>query len=145
MSITIRKLQASDKEQWLALWRGYQAFYEADLSADEDALFDRLLLPETDGPFCLIAEEKDRLLGLTQFLYHKTTWGPEPRCYLNDLFTVAEARGKGVGTLLIEAVEKQATTDGASQVYWLTQDFNDTARSLYDKVGKLTPFIKYMR
>jgi len=30
-------------------------------------------------------------------------------------------------------------------VYWLTQDFNHTARNLYDRVAQLTPFIKYQR
>lgn len=145
MSISIRELRSSDKGQWLKLWRGYQAFYKADLSSDEDALFERLLVPAPDGPFCLVAEEQGRLLGLTHYLYHKTTWGPEPRCYLNDLFTIDAARGKGVATRLIEAVEKAANAHGAAQVYWLTQDFNHSARSLYDKVAKLTPFIKYMR
>jgi hypothetical protein len=30
-------------------------------------------------------------------------------------------------------------------VYWTTQDFNAPARRLYDQVGQLTPFIKYVR
>jgi hypothetical protein len=28
---------------------------------------------------------------------------------------------------------------------WLTQDFNATARQLYDRIGQKTPFIKYAR
>lgn len=39
----------------------------------------------------------------------------------------------------------QADTDGCPAVYWLTQDFNAEARKLYDRVGVLTPFIKYAR
>jgi hypothetical protein len=34
---------------------------------------------------------------------------------------------------------------GADEVYWLTQEFNATARRLYDQVAKATPFIKYRR
>jgi hypothetical protein len=30
-------------------------------------------------------------------------------------------------------------------VYWMTQDFNANARLLYDRIGSLTPFIKYSR
>jgi len=30
-------------------------------------------------------------------------------------------------------------------VYWLTQDFNTEARHLYDRIGVLTSFIKYVR
>lgn len=145
MALEIRKLQRNDKEQWLGLWRGYQEFYNADLSSDEDALFERLLAPEADGPFGLVAIEDGAMLGITHYLFHKTSWGPEPRCYLNDLFTSATARGKGVATSLIEAVDSDARSHGCSQTWWLTQDFNKTARSLYDKLAQKTPFIKYVK
>lgn len=145
MAYTIRKLEVADRKQWLELWRGYQAFYKADLSSDKDALFERLLAPGPDGPYCLVAEEDGHLLGLAQYVFHLTTWGPEPRCYLNDLFTSKEARSKGIGGALIEAVDTDARKRGANQTYWMTQDFNETARRLYDKVATLTPFIKYAR
>jgi GNAT superfamily N-acetyltransferase len=94
----------------------------------------------------LVAEdEAGRLVGLAQYLFHATTWSPAPRCYLNDLFAVPEARGRGVGKSLIEAVYAAADARGASQVYWLTQTFNFEARQLYDRIAKATPFIKYAR
>lgn len=139
----IRELQATDLENWRTLWRGYQEFYGADLRADEERLFKALLDPRPEGPFCLVYEEEGKLLGLTQYLFHGTTWGAEPRCYLNDLFTAESARGKGVARALILAVEEKAKQHGAGQVYWLTQEFNETARALYDKVAVCTPFIKY--
>ena len=146
MTITIRRLVASDKQAWQALWRGYQAFYQADLSADEDRLWLALLRPPAEGPHALVAEDADgALIGLAQYLFHGTTWSAEPRCYLNDLFTSEAARGKGVGRALIEAVYAAAEEAGASQTYWLTQDFNETARRLYDQVASLTPFVKYAR
>lgn len=52
---------------------------------------------------------------------------------------------RGVGRALIEAVYEAADERGAPSVYWLTQDFNETARVLYDRVANLTPFIKYQR
>lgn len=146
MTITIRRLRAADRQAWEALWRGYQDFYEADLSQDTERLWRALLQPEPDGPHALVAEDADgAVVGLAHFLFHDTTWSPQPRCYLNDLFTAEAARGKGVGAALIEAVHAAAEQAGASQTYWLTQDFNQTARKLYDRVGQLTPFIKYVR
>ena len=146
MKIKISKLQASDRSQWLELWRGYQAFYEADLTADEDRLWSVLLDPPAEGPFGLVAEAEDcKLVGLVQYLFHATTWSAEQRCYLNDLYTAEEARGMGAGRALIEAVYEAADAAGAPHVYWLTQEFNETARQLYDKVAKQTPFIKYSR
>jgi GNAT superfamily N-acetyltransferase len=66
-------------------------------------------------------------------------------CYLQDLYTVPMCRGQGLGRALIEAVYQAADAHGTPTVYWLTQDFNHTARQLYDRVATLTPFIKYNR
>jgi len=38
-----------------------------------------------------------------------------------------------------------ADENGTPTVYWLTQDFNATARQLYDRIANVTPFIKYNR
>jgi GNAT superfamily N-acetyltransferase len=54
-------------------------------------------------------------------------------------------RGTGIGRALIEAVYAEADSLGAGNVYWMTQDFNATARLLYDRVAEKTPFIKYQR
>ena len=54
-------------------------------------------------------------------------------------------RGQGVGRALIQAVYDAADAAGAPSVYWLTQDFNAEARRLYDRIGVVTPFIKYAR
>ncbi|MEC9344014.1 MAG: GNAT family N-acetyltransferase, partial [Pseudomonadota bacterium] len=106
----------------------------------------RLMNAGGDGPYALVAvDDAHRLVGLAHYLYHGATWSSTPRCYLNDLFTAPEARGKGVGRKLIEAVYAKADAHGAGQVYWLTQDSNATARRLYDGVAKVTPFIKYVR
>jgi GNAT superfamily N-acetyltransferase len=50
-----------------------------------------------------------------------------------------------VGRALIEAVYAAADRKGSPAVYWLTQDFNASARKLYDRIGRVTPFIKYQR
>lgn len=146
MSIHVRFAEPDDRAGWEVLWRGYQEFYEADLSAGADSLWNRLMHASGDGPYALVAVgENGKLLGLAHYLYHRSTWSESPRCYLNDLFTAPESRGKGVGRKLIEAVYEKADAHGAGQVYWLTQEFNKTARRLYDDVANVTPFIKYVR
>ncbi len=69
----------------------------------------------------------------------------ENTCYLQDLYADPDVRGRGVGRALIEAVYDAADAAGVPTVYWLTQDFNTTARRLYDRIGVKTPFIKYNR
>jgi GNAT superfamily N-acetyltransferase len=146
MTFTIRILQAADRAQWETLWRGYLAFYEAEIpDGVTDLTWRRLLDPEAPVLGFCAAAPNGRLLGLVHYLFHPVTWAAGPRCYLEDLFTASEARGQGVGRALIEAVYEAADKRGADQVYWLTQTFNTTARKLYDQVATATPFIKYRR
>ena len=64
---------------------------------------------------------------------------------MQDLYVDPDARGSGVGRALIETVYAAADANGTPSVYWLTQDFNEQARRLYDRVASVTPFIKYVR
>ena len=93
----------------------------------------------------LVAESGGELLGLTHYLYHRSTTLIEPVCYLQDLFTAEAARGKGVGRALIERVYREAKAAGCSRVYWQTHETNATARTLYDKVAAHYGFIVYRK
>jgi len=146
MSITIRPLETGDKPAWAPLWRAYLDFYETALPETVyDTTFARLTSPDHPDQNGLLALAGGRAAGLVHFIYHPHNWRVEKVCYLQDLYTAPEARGQGVGRALIEAVYARADTDGCPAVYWLTQDFNTTARQLYDRIGTLTPFIKYTR
>ena len=146
MTLAIRPLVPADRDQWLELWRGYLAFYESSVPDDVTGLtWARILDPEAPIHGLCADDGRGKLLGIVHYLFHPVTWAAGPRCYLEDLFTAKEARGRGVGRALIEAVYAAADARGADQVYWLTQEFNATARRLYDQVAKATPFIKYRR
>lgn len=146
MTFIVRPFASDDREQWLALWQGYLDFYESDVPASvTDLTWNRLLDPEAPIHGLCAATTEGRILGIVHYLFHPVTWAAGPRCYLEDLFTSADARGRGVGRALIEAVYAAADLRGADQVYWLTQEFNATARRLYDQVATVTPFIKYRR
>jgi GNAT superfamily N-acetyltransferase len=144
--VVIRPLDRADKPQWAALWEAYLAFYETSRPAEVyDIYFERLLGDDPNDYTCLLAEVDGRTVGLTHYLFHRHGWSVENVCYLQDLYAVPEVRGLGVGRALIEAVYAAADEAGAPSVYWLTQDFNKTARRLYDRIGVQTPFIKYNR
>ncbi|MDB5741585.1 MAG: family N-acetyltransferase, partial [Alphaproteobacteria bacterium] len=69
----------------------------------------------------------------------------EPVCYLQDLVTVPQARGQGVGRALIAAVEDEARAARASRLYWHTHETNVTAQVLYDKLAEKSGFIVYRK
>jgi GNAT superfamily N-acetyltransferase len=93
----------------------------------------------------LVAEAGGELVGLTHYLYHRSSTRIVPVCYLQDLFTAESVRGRGVGKALIEAVYDQARAAGCDRVYWQTHETNATAMRLYDQVAEKTGFVVYAK
>ena len=93
----------------------------------------------------MVAEKDGQLLGLVHYLFHRNTAMIAPTCYLQDLFTNAAARGKGVGQALIEAVYQRAKAAGSPRVYWMTHETNLTAMKLYDKIAERSGFVQYRK
>jgi GNAT superfamily N-acetyltransferase len=141
----IRAVTPDDRMRWEELWQSYLAFYRASVAPDvTEGTWARLLDP-AEPMHGLVAERDGAILGLVHYLYHRSTWTAGDYCYLQDLFAVEQARGTGIGRRLIEAVYERAAADGASRVYWLTHETNETARALYEKVAARTGFIQYRK
>jgi GNAT superfamily N-acetyltransferase len=146
MTALVRPLVREDAAEWRRLWTAYLDFYEASVPEEVYRVyFERLLGDDPQDFSGLIAEVDGRPVGLTHYVFHRHGWRVENVCYLQDLYADPEVRGRGVGRALIEAVYAEADRAGCPQVYWMTQHFNDDARRLYDRIGVLTPFIKYQR
>ncbi len=146
MTISVRPLKQADRAAWLPLWLGYNAFYNRPTVAEAltDTTWGRLMA--ADWPMhALGCFEGETLLGITHYLFHDSTTMIEKTCYLQDLFTVPEARGKGVERALIEAVYAAAKQAGSPRMYWHTHETNATAQALYDKVAEKPGFIMYRK
>jgi GNAT superfamily N-acetyltransferase len=145
----IRPIARRDHEQWLPLWDGYNAFYGRSgptaLDPDITRTTWQRFFDAYEPVHALVAESDGRLLGLVHYLFHRSTTAIQPNCYLQDLFTTAEARGKGVGRALIDGVYERARLAGSPRVYWLTHETNATARQLYDKVAENSGFLVYRK
>jgi GNAT superfamily N-acetyltransferase len=145
-TLTLRAITPADEAEWRRLWTGYLAYYETVLPDEVYAVtFARLLAQAPGGFRGLLAWLGGRPVGLVHFVFHPSSWVTGDVCYLQDLYADPDVHGKGVGRALIEAVYAAADANGTPQVYWFTQDFNATARRLYDRVGVGTPFIRYNR
>ncbi|MEO1745299.1 MAG: GNAT family N-acetyltransferase [Pseudomonadota bacterium] len=145
-AIEIRAVVAGDKLVWRDLWTQYLTFYDTTVSDEVySTTWNRLFIDSPYEPSCLLAWDGERAVGLAHYFFHRHAWRVENVCYLQDLFAAPDARGKGVGRGLMEAVYAKADKAKCPDVYWTTQDFNTTARKLYDDIGTLTPFIKYQR
>ena len=145
-SFEIRELSENDFINWKTLWTQYLEFYKTSVeNLVYETTFKRLISSNHHFQNAFVAEQENELIGLVHYIYHPHNWKIEDVCYLQDLFVLKTARGTGVGRALMEAVYLAADRNKTSTVYWLTQDFNEQARELYDNIGILTSFIKYNR
>ena len=139
--ITIDKLEAADHDAWEQLFDGYMTFYERELTPEISARAWAEFQAD-ERMHALGAKLDGELVGITHFLIHASTTGPD-KTYLQDLFTAPAARGKGVARALILAVCDWAREHGCGRVYWLTHETNTRARRLYDQVGTHHGFLEY--
>jgi GNAT superfamily N-acetyltransferase len=148
-NLIIRPVKKSDYDQWLALWDSYNEFYGRSgptaLSQEVTCITWMRFFDAYEPVHALVAEEKGNLIGLTHYLYHRSTIAINPNCYLQDLFTTPAARGKGVARALINGVYEQAKLACSPRVYWQTHKTNITAMQLYNKVATRSGFIVYLK
>jgi GNAT superfamily N-acetyltransferase len=146
-SILVRPIERADYDQWRPLWDGYNAFYGR---VGVTALPEEITLATWERFFtasepvhALVAEHQGQVVGLAHYLFHRSTTRLRDVCYMQDLFTAKQLRGKGIGRQLIHAVYQAARDAGCSRVYWHTQTSNTPGRVLYDKLAEHKGFIVY--
>jgi len=148
-NLIIRLIEATDYEQWLPLWDGYNEFYGRSGATAlplkiTQSTWKRFLNP--DEPVnVLVAEIVGKLVGITHYIFHRSTTAIGMSCYLQDLFTLSAARGKGVGRALINGVYEKAKLAGSPRVYWQTHETNHMAMKLYDKIADRSGFLVYRK
>ncbi|KJV09259.1 hypothetical protein VZ95_12560 [Elstera litoralis] len=144
METHIRPLSLTDRPAWESLFLAYGQFYKTDYSpALIEANWRRLHDP-TVGLHGLVAlGEAGELIGLLHYIPHLHTNSARMVGYLEDLFVIPEARGQRAGEKLIEALVDIGKTSGWYRIYWHTHADNATARKLYDRVAKLSAFVRY--
>jgi GNAT superfamily N-acetyltransferase len=83
----------------------------------------------------LIAEENGKPLGFALFFHNFSTFLAQPGIYLEDLFVLPEARGKGVGRALLERLAQLAVDRGCGRLEWAVLDWNRDAIRFYESLG----------
>lgn len=121
-------------EQLTPLVDAYRQFYKqpSDFNAVRAYLKERLA---NDECVVFMAFEGQKALGFTLLYPHFTTVALGHVWLLNDLFTLPEARRKGVGEALLEQAAAFAKADGAKRIWLRTAVDNFTAQALYEKIG----------
>src|SRR5215212_2457789 len=89
--VVTRPVIEADFEQWLPLWKAYNAFYgrcgKTALAKEITLTTWRRFFDPYEPLHALVAERGADLLGLAHYLFHRNTLMPTATCYLQDLFT----------------------------------------------------------
>lgn len=136
MSLAIRFAQPSDLDTICDFIRAL-ADYERlahEVRTDRATLECHLFGPRPMAEV-LIAEEAIGPVGFALFFHNFSTFEGRPGLYLEDLFVVPEARGKGVGKALIVRLAQLALERDCARFEWWVLDWNQPAIDFYRSIG----------
>jgi GNAT superfamily N-acetyltransferase len=81
----------------------------------------------------MVAIDEGHIVGMgTNYLVSKIA---SSKCYLEDLVVDESCRGKGVGTLLINALIEAARIEGVRSLEFMTATHRKDAHRFYEKLG----------
>ena len=72
------------------------------------------------------------ILGFALYYIRYSTWKGQ-RMYLEDILVTEEARGKGIGKLLMDRLIEEARERKLSAVAWQVLEWNEPAMNFYKK------------
>ncbi|MFN3565370.1 MAG: GNAT family N-acetyltransferase [Burkholderiaceae bacterium] len=82
-----------------------------------------------------IGWEGERAVGFALFFHNFSTFLGKRGIYLEDLFVVPEARGRGYGKALMLHVARLAVERGCGRFEWAVLDWNRPAIDFYESFG----------
>jgi len=131
----IETVTATSLEEVLPLVRQYQEFYKiVDISDERNRDFFLQFCGETASGRQFLFREAGKAVAFATVYFSFTSSIPAKVAVLNDLFTLPESRGRGIGRKLIEHCRAYAKVNGAARLQWLTAADNYTAQKLYDSL-----------
>ena len=79
--------------------------------------------------------ETESALGFALYFHNYSTFLARRGLYLEDLFVVPEARGRGVGKALIRHCARVAVERSCGRFEWSVLDWNQPAIAFYQSIG----------
>jgi GNAT superfamily N-acetyltransferase len=83
----------------------------------------------------LIARHGGRPIGLALYTFTYSTFLARPTLWLEDLFVLPEARGRGAGLALLRALARIAVRRGCGRMEWTVLDWNRPSIRFYRRLG----------
>jgi GNAT superfamily N-acetyltransferase len=92
----------------------------------------------------LVLKEDNKIIGMVNLLFTISTSLGAKVALLEDMIIDPAHRGKGAGTILLQAAKQKASEQGCRRITLLTDASNSNAKAFYQKMGfvesKMTPY-----
>ncbi|UVM20055.1 GNAT family N-acetyltransferase [Pseudomonas wadenswilerensis] len=141
--LSVRPVAQKDFAKWCEFWAKYQEFYKVDVGMQTTQLTWARFFDSSEPVHCAVASIGEQIYGFVHFVFHRSTWGRNDFCYLEDLYVCPSVRGQMIGKQLIEYVQGQAREKNCDRLYWHTQETNHTAQRLYNWIAEKPGVIEY--
>jgi GNAT superfamily N-acetyltransferase len=82
-----------------------------------------------------IAEWSGTAVGFALWFFAYSTWRGQPTLYLEDLFVLPEARGRGIGKEMMRYLARTAVEEGCGRFVWQVLDWNTPSIEFYESLG----------
>lgn len=83
----------------------------------------------------LVCERDGHAIGFALYFFTYSTFLARPSLYLEDLFVMPDARGRGAGKALLAALARIAVRRGCGRMEWAVLDWNEPAIRFYESLG----------
>ena len=136
MSVSIRAALCSDAavlHPLICALADYEKLAAQVVGTAQD--LQRELFSERPVIEAVIAWEEESALGFALFFHNYSTFLARRGLYLEDLFVVPEARGRGIGKALIRHCARVAVARGCGRFEWAVLDWNQPAIEFYQSIG----------
>ncbi len=135
----IRFAEKKDLPQIIDLCKEHAKYEQADYERkNKSELLSKFLFGQNPCLKCLVIEQENLIVGYATFIKQFSTWDADFYIYLDCLYLKENARGNGLGGLLMGKISEYAKNQKCSIIQWQTPDFNKKAIDFYRKFGGIS-------
>lgn len=106
-----------------------------EVALDERDLHEHLFGERRYAEVILVEGAGVAVVGFALFFHNYSTFLAKPGIYLEDLFVLAEHRGRGHGKALLARLAQIAVERGCGRLEWSVLDWNEPSIAFYRSLG----------